>query len=176
MEKDRVLQQRDWSEQEFLENGFRYFERRKYVFLARELPPEEAPLKMYYENDTHIATAGYMICFSAGWRKRKNLYDYPHWPVAPDHFADMYREWDDPNWKPNRGEKHLMSLGCKPYYNAVGVWAKKLRQSQLIQSPEHESPFEVPAGTWLLLGAKGSTKGVSYWNTDKGFKRRFIIK
>jgi hypothetical protein len=173
---DQVLRQRDWTEQELLDNGFRYYERKKYVVLARELPPEEAPLKMYYENDTHIATAGYMICFSADWRRKKNLYDYNHWPVAPDHFADTYLEWDDPTWKSNRGEKHLMSLGCKPYYNAVGVWAKKLTQSQWIQNPEQNKPFEVPAGAWLLLGAKGSAMGVPYWSTDKGFKGRFIIK
>jgi hypothetical protein len=176
MESDQVLRQKDWTEQEFLENGFRYYERRKSVVLARELPPEEAPLKMYYENDTHIATAGYMICFSADWRRKKNLYDYNHWPVAPDHFADTYLEWDDPTWKPNRGEKHLMSLGCKPYYNAAGVWAKKLTQPQWIQNPEQNKPFEVPAGAWLLLGAKGSAMGVPYWSTDKGFKGRFFIK
>jgi hypothetical protein len=176
LETDHVIRQRDWSEQELLANGFRYYERKKSVVLARELPPEEAPLKMYYENDTHIATAGYMICFSADWRRKKNLYDYDHWPVAPNHFADTYLEWDDPTWKPNRGEKHLMSLGCKPYYNAVGVWAKKLTQPQWIQNPEQSKPFEVPAGAWLLLGAKGSALGVPYWSTDKGFKGRFFIK
>lgn len=175
MESAQVLRQRDWSEQELLDNGFRYYERKKYVVLARELPPEEAPLKMQYENDTLIATAGYMICFSADLRKRKNLYDYDHWPVAPDHFADMYREWDDPNWRPKWGEKHLMSLGCKPYYNAAGVWAKKLTHSQWIQNPEQTEPFEVPAGAWLILGATGSTKGVPMWYRA-GFEKRFIVE
>jgi hypothetical protein len=116
-----------------------------------------------------------MICFSAGWRKQKSLYDYFHWPVAPNHFADMYREWDDPTWKPNRGEKHLMSLGCKPYYNAAGVWAKKLTHPQWIQNPEQTEPFEVPAGAWLILGSTGSVKGVPMWYRS-GFEKRFIVK
>ncbi len=175
MEIDQVLRQRDWSEQELLENGFRYYARRKSVVLARELPPEEAPLKIAYEDDILIATAGYMICFSAGWLKRKSLYDYFHWPVAPDHFADLYLEWDEPDWKFNWGQKHLMLLGCKPYYNAVGVWGKKLTQPQWIQSVENEKPFEVPAGAWLFLGAKGSAKGAPYWGLGNGFSKKFIV-
>jgi hypothetical protein len=174
MEPDQVLRQREWTEQELHENGFRYYARRKSVVLARELPPEEAPLKIVYENDILIATEGYMICFSAGWQKRKSLYDYFHWPVAPDHFADLYLAWDEPTWKPKRGEKHLMSLGCKPYYNAVGVWAKKLTHPQWIQSVENDRPFEVPTGAWLLLGSKGSAKGAPYWSTGKGLQKRFI--
>jgi len=176
MKPDQVLRQRDWSEQELLESGFRYYVRKKSVVLARELPPEEAPLKIVYENNTLIATAGYMICFSVGWLKRKSLYDYHHWPVAPDHFSDSYLAWDDPTWKPKRGEKHLMSMGCKPYYNsAVGVWAKKLAQPQWIQSAEDDKPFEVPAGAWLLLGSKGSAKGAPYWGAAKDFQKRFIV-
>lgn len=143
--------------------------------LARELPPEEAPLLIPHENETLVATAGYMICFSAGWRKKGSLYDYPHWPVAPDHFADMYVEWTDQAWKPNRGQKHLMSLGCKPYVNVVGVWAKRLERPEMIQGVEHTQPVEAPAGAWLLLGAKGSALGAPYWVTDQGFKARYIV-
>jgi hypothetical protein len=69
-----------------------------------------------------------------------------------------------------------MSLGCKPDYNAAGVWAKKLTQPQWIRGVEHEESFKVPAGAWLLLGAKRLAKGAPYWVTDKGFKERFIIK
>lgn len=174
MDADHILRQKDWSEQELLEQGFRYYRRRKRVVLARELPPEEAPLRIAYGNDILVATAGYMICFSAGWFKRKSLYDYFHWPVAPDHFADLYLEWDEPNWRPKWGERHLMSLGCKSYYNAEGVWAKKLTEPRWIQGLEHEKPFEVPAGAWLLIGAKGSALGAPYWGLDKRFKSRFV--
>ena len=145
------------------------------MVLARKLPPEEAPLRMSYGEDVLIATAGYMICFSAGWRRRRNLYDYDHWPVAPDHFADLYLEWDEPAWEPKRGEKHLMSLGCKPYYSPVGVWAKELTQPQWIQSVENEKPFEVPAGAWLMIAAKGSAMGAPYWGMDKGFSKNLIV-
>jgi hypothetical protein len=176
MKPENVLTQREWTENELVEAGFRCYERRKRVVLARELPPEEAPLQMKYNNDTLTATAGYMICFSAGWRKHKSLYDYHHWPVAPDHFADIYREWDDPTWKFSRGQKHLIELGCKPFYNASGVWAKRLAKPQWIQGVEHTEPFEVPAGAWLLMPVTGSTMGAVYWNSDKGFRNNCIVE
>ncbi|MBE0681246.1 MAG: hypothetical protein IH589_04975 [Anaerolineales bacterium] len=128
-----------------------------------------------HESKTLVATAGYMICFSAGWWKRKSLYDYSHWPVAPDHFADMYTKWDDPAWKPKPGQKHLMSLGCRPYTSVVGVWAKRMDQPQMIQGVEHTQPVEAPAGAWLLLGAKGSALGAPYWVADKTFRARYMI-
>jgi len=156
-------------------NGPKYYKRRKQVVLAREIQPNEAPLKITYNNDVLIATAGYMICFQAGWFRKKSLYDYFHWPVAPGHFADLYVDWDEPGWKPKRGQKHLLSLGCKPYYNAVGVWAKKLDQPQVIQGVEHKEPFEVPKGAWLLIGARGSAMGAPYWTSGKGFQKRFYV-
>jgi hypothetical protein len=175
MDAGKVLIQREWSDEELIESGFKYYQRRKRVVLARELPTEEAPLKLYYEHDELIATAGYMICFAAGWRKKKSLYDYHHWPVAPDHFAEYYVELDDPSWKPNRGQRHLIALGCKPYINPVGVWAKQLKQPQLIQGAEHDKPFEVPKGAWLLLAGKGTARGAPYWATDKAFQSRFYV-
>ncbi|MBI5951628.1 MAG: hypothetical protein HY865_08215 [Chloroflexi bacterium] len=68
-----------------------------------------------------------------------------------------------------------MSLGCKPYYNIAGVWAKKLTHPQWIQNPEQTEPFEVPAGAWLILGTEGSTKGVPMWYRV-GLEQRFIVK
>ena len=175
MKTENILTQRNWSEQELSDAGFKYYKRKKRIVLARELPAEEAPLKMKYNHDELIATAGYMICFAANWRKKKSLYDYHHWPVASDHFADLYTEFIDPKWKPNRGQRHLMSLGCKPYVNLIGVWAKKLEQSQMIQGVEHDEPFEVPKGAWLLLAAKGSAKGAPYWSSAKGFSSFFYL-
>lgn len=176
MEAGNVLRQKEWSQEALIDAGFKYYHRRKRVVLARELPAEEAPLKLCYEHDELIATAGYMICFSAGGRKMKSLYDYHHWPVAPEHFTDYYVELDDPHWQPNRGQRHLLSLGCKPYINPVGVWAKKLKQPQMIQGIEHEKPFEVPQGSWLLLAPKGSDRGAPYWATDKAFQSRFYLE
>lgn len=171
---EEILTQKDWSEQALFEAGFKYYKKReKRVVLARQLPPAEAPLKITYHHDTLVATAGYMICFQAGWRKRKSLYEYPHWPVAPDHFADTYIAWTGPGWKPARGQKHLLSLGCRPYYNPASVWAKKLKYPQKIQGVEHNKPFEVPKDAWLILGSKGSTFGAPYWNTDRDFRKHF---
>lgn len=116
-----------------------------------------------------------MICFRAGWRKRKSLYDYHHWPLEPNHFVDLLTEFNDPNWKPKRGEKHLLSLGCNPYVNIAGVWAKKLTHPQLIHGVEHTAPFEVPKGAWLLLASKGSAMGAPYWVSDRGFKKNFDL-
>lgn len=175
MESKKVLTQRNWSDQELIEAGFKYYHRKPRIVLARELPVEEAPLKIYYKHDELIATAGYMICFTAGWCKKKALYDYHHWPVAPDHFADYYVELDDPNWKPSRGQRHLLSLGCKPYINPVGVWAKKLTKPQMIQGVEHEQPFEVPQDAWLLIAAKGSARGAPYWVEDQAFQGRYFL-
>jgi hypothetical protein len=87
----------------------------------------------------------------------------------------MYVEWDDPTWKPKPGQKHLMSLGCRPYVNAVGVWAKRLEHPEMIWGVEHTQPVEAPAGAWLLLGAKGSALGAPYWVTDPGFRSRYIV-
>ncbi len=175
MISENILVQRVWTEDELLEAGFRYFERKKRVVLARELPSEDAPLKIKYKHDTLIATAGYMICFAADWRKKKSLYNYDHWPVAPDHFADLYVDWNDP-WRPKRGQKHLITLGCKPYCNIVGVWAKRLANPQWIQGVEHDQPFQVPAGAWLLVAAKGSAMGAPYWSSDQGFRNNFIME
>lgn len=97
------------------------------------------------------------------------------WPVASDYFANSYLEWDELGWKPKLGERHLLSLGCKAYYNAIGVWAKKLEAPQWIQNPEQAEPFEVPAGTWLILGSKGSLKGVPWWAKDEGFRHQFVV-
>jgi hypothetical protein len=166
MADDTILTQRKWTEQELHEAGFKYYERRKRLVLARELPPEEAPLKIRYEHDTLIATAGYMICFDAGAVKKNALYDYEHWPVAPDHFRDLYLPWDQ-EFKPNSAQRHLLSLGCNAYYNAVGVWAKRLDHPQMIQGVEHRTPVLIPKGAWLLLGAKGSALGAPYWSKNK---------
>ena len=175
MNTNQILRQRSWSEQELIHAGFSYYQRRRLVVLARELPPQEAPLKIPFQNEILVATAGYMICFEAGERKRRSLYDYFHWPVAPDHFADICVEWTDPAWKPKRGQKHLMSLGCRPFVNVVGVWAKRLVHPETIQGVEHGGPVEAPSGAWLLLGAKGSALGAPYWVTDEGFRARYIV-
>lgn len=165
MAERRFLGQRNWTKSELLELGFRYYRRPKRVTMVRELPQSEAPLFI----GTLVAEAGYMICFEAGHLVRAKLYDYPHRPVRPDHFEALYQLWDEPDWQPTLPEKHLMSLGCDPYYNNGGVWARKLEQDTEVQSTESPRPAIVPAGDWLLIGAKGAAWGAPYSCDEETF-------
>jgi hypothetical protein len=121
-----------------------------------------------------IAVAGYWICFNAGDAVRRSLYEYPHWPVRPDHFQDLYSPWDDPDWQPSPSESHLMTLGCAPYSRKVGVWARRLAAPQAVQTVESEGPVLVPAGAWLCIGAKGSAWGTPYSMSDEAFCSRYL--
>ena len=170
-----LLRERNWTEAELVEAGFRYHLPHKKVVMSRELPPEEAPLVIKTDWDTLIAVAGYMICFESGATIRQKLYDYPHWPVEPGHFAALYRAWEGADWFPTPTEDHLLSLGCAPYYKAVGVWAKKLDQPLLVQSLESLEPVLVPGGTWLCIAAAGAAWGHPYSTTDAAFLARYQL-
>lgn len=66
MDSGDILTQRDWTEQELHEAGFRYYKRKPRVVLARKLPDEEAPLEIKYNDDTLIAKKG--LCdLLQGW-------------------------------------------------------------------------------------------------------------
>ena len=173
MAQQKVLRQRDWTVEELAEEGFRYYPRRRQVVMARALPAAEAPLTIETEWDTLTAEAGYMICFRAGEAVRDSLYDYEHWPVQPDHFADLYEPWDEPGWEPTPAQQHLMSLGCQPWCNTAGVWAKKLTEATLVQSVESAEPARVPAGAWLCIASEGSAWGAPYSMDDASFEARF---
>lgn len=172
MIKQDVLRQRAWTETELLEAGFHYYRRHKKLVMARELPHSESPLIIKTGWDTLVIEAGYIICFKPGDMAQKSLYDYPHWPVRLDHFKDTYKQWDEFDRRLTPAEKHLLSLGCTPYYNAVGVWAKKLEDDMLIQSVESQKPVIVPVGAWLCLGAAGSTLGAPWSMNDEEFYSR----
>ncbi|HIG39578.1 MAG: hypothetical protein ABGY96_21555 [bacterium] len=171
-EKD-VLRRYPWTEQELRDEGFRYYKRRKEVVLAGELPEEEAPLTIKTEWETLGATASYVICFRSEDIVKDKLYDYLHWPVRADHFADLYRPWDEKGWNPTPSEEHLISLGCQPCFHRVGVWAKKLTRPAIVQSVESPEPIAVPANAWLCVGAEGSAWGSPYSTTEEGFVSRY---
>ncbi len=169
MAERNFLGQRNWAQLELLELGFRYYKRPKRVTMVRELPKSEAPLLIKDERGILVAEAGYMICFEAGHIVRAKLYDYPHRPVRNDHFEALYQPWDEADWQPTLSEEHLMLLGCAPYYNDGGVWAKKLDQDTEVQSTESPRPTIVPAGDWLLIGAKGAAWGAPYSADEETF-------
>jgi hypothetical protein len=91
--------------------------------------------------------------------------------VRRDLFRQTYRQWDEPDWKPNAAENHLMENGCRPFYKAVGVWAKRLRKSAYVQSLESPEPVLVPPGRWLCIG----TEGEPYNMNDGNFRTRYIV-
>jgi hypothetical protein len=165
----RVIRQQKWNDEELVARGFRYFPRKKQLVMARELPASEAPKTIVTAWDSLVAQAGTMICYEPGDVVWPGLDDYFHWPVEKDIFGKTYRPWDEPNWTPTGAEAHLMSLGCKPYYKYVGVWAKQLTEETVIQSLESPEPVNVPPGAWVSIGVEGEPYALS----DRSFNSRY---
>jgi len=164
-----IYQQRAWTDQQLVAQGFQYYRPVKRVSMVRMLPPNEAPKIIKTAWDTIVAQAGYMIAYVAGDTLKKSLDDYEPRPIEPRIFAKTYKPWDEPSWKPSLTEKHLMELGCKPYYKTAGVWAKKLKQDTYVQSIESSKPTIAPAGAWLCVGTEGEPWSV----TDDWFRLRY---
>jgi len=176
MPEPEVLRQRDWTDDELRAAGFAYLPPRPdWVVMARALPAAEAPLTIVTDWDTLVADAGTMICFDATGPAREHRYDFPHWPVRPDHFRDTYVPVDEANWQPTPTEQRLLALGCRPYRRAVGVWAMRLTEDRLVQSPESPEPVVVPRGAWLLIGAQGATRGVPYSTDEASLRQRYVL-
>jgi hypothetical protein len=165
----KVIRQKQWTEEELVARGFRYFPRKKQIVMARELPASEAPKTIVTAWDTLIAQAGYMICYDPGQVVWPGLEDYFHWPVEPEIFHKTYKPWDEADLTPSPTESHLMSLGCKPYYKFVGIWAKKLNEDALVQTMESPEPVTIPPGVWLSIGVEGEPYAMS----DRTFHTRY---
>jgi hypothetical protein len=164
----RVLRQRQWTEQELRDSGFQYFEPRKRLVMAKVLK-EVTSISITLE--TLQADAGDIICYSPGDTVHTNPDDYEHWPVQPELFRKTYKRWDDPSWKPNPAEVHLIALGCRPYYKFVGIWALRLPFSIYVQSLESPEPVVVPAGRWLCIGSEGEP----YNMNDENMRERYNV-
>jgi hypothetical protein len=168
--KPAIYQQRHWTDQQLIAQGFQYYRPVKRLTMVRVLPPEEAPKTIKTSWDTIVAKAGYIIAYVPGDTLKKSLDDYDPRPIEPKIFAKTYKDWDEPNWKPTPTEKHLQQLGCKPYYKVAGVWAKKLKYDTYIQSKESSKPMLAPLGAWLCVGTEGEPWSV----TEDWFKTRYI--
>jgi hypothetical protein len=168
-----VLKQRRWTEEELKAEGFRSYDRKKTVVLARELRPNEAPKRIKTAWDTLVAHAGFMICYDVSDGKKHTALDsYTHWPVEPGIFLKTYRKWDVRTpWKPTAPEKHLLALGCKPYYKHASVWAKKLKTPQWLQSREGIEPILIPSGGWITIGIEGEPTSM----TEAEFHERYRL-
>jgi hypothetical protein len=117
------------------------------------------------------AGAGDVLCYTPGTAAQPHIEDYEHWPVRRDLFKQNYKPWDDPKWRPNSAEAHLMMHGCRPYYKVSGIWAQKLGVAIYVQSLESPEPVLVPPGRWLCIG----TKGEPYNMNDEDFHERYVV-
>jgi hypothetical protein len=167
-----VIRKNEWSEEELQQAGFERYDRRRQLVMARPLPESESPKTIHTANgETLVATTGYMICYIPGDSVRAELDGYDHWPVEPNIFIETYAAWDEPDWTPNLVERHLISMGCSPYYKRAGVWAKQLDEDVLIQSLEHEKPVRVESGRMLAIGSQGEP----YSMGEKTFHDRYEL-
>ncbi len=168
-----IIQQREMTDDQRRAEGYHYYERKKQIVLVRKLLPSEAPMVIEFPFETVTVEAGYLICYDPGEGERKRrMKDYDHWPVRPDIFAETYRRWDVPRWKPTPAEKHLMMMGCRPFYKFAGVWAKQLKEPTYVHSVESDEPVLAPAGMWIALGAKGEP----WYIEEENFQDRYILE
>ncbi len=148
----KVLRQREWTEEQLMQAGFRKYNRRPNLIMAH-------PINVGAEVDTDYETLSigskHMMCYNPGEVVHDSLTAYEHWPVRMDIFTNDYRDWEFPQWSPTPPQKRLMSFGCKPYYKIAGVWAARLKRPIFVQSIESPQPVEIPAGAWLCIGGMG---------------------
>jgi len=166
--RSKVLRQREWTEAELAAAGFDYYQPVKRLVMARMIT-EETNIELSLEILT--ASSGDIIVYAPGDTVKPELDDYDHWPVKRDVFRQVYKRWDDSQWKPNEAQRHLLGNGCLPFYRARGVWALKLPISIYVQSLESPQPVVVPAGRWLCIGAEGEPYNMS----DADFYERYVI-
>ena len=138
-----VLRQRKWTEAELITADFKLYYPTKRLVMARVLPDSK---NITVTLETLVARKGDIICYTPGNVIHENLDEYDHWPVRRDLFRQTYRQWDDPDWKPNEVEVYLINHGFRPFYKAAGVWAKRLRRPVYVQS------LESPELSWCHQG------------------------
>ncbi len=164
-----IIRQKTRSNSQLEQDGFKQYPRKKELVMARKLPASEAPLEIKTSRgETLIAQAGYMICYDTDDKFFTKPEDYDHWPVEPLIFQKTYKAWDEA-FAPTKAQQQLAKIGCKPYYKAVGIWAKSLETGIYIQGLEHEKPVLVPEKRVLAIG----TEGEPYHMGDETFHDRY---
>lgn len=144
-----------YSDTQLEAEGFKHYNRKKEPVMARELPADEAPMKIKTRwGETLIAQAGYMICYNPEGDYLSDPKEYNHWPVEKSIFNKTYKGWDE-SFEPTKAQQQLMDAGCEPYYKYVGIWAKSLETGVYIQGLEHKRPILVPEDRVLAVGAEG---------------------
>jgi hypothetical protein len=163
-----VLRQRNWTDAELQSAQFKHYDPRKRLVMAKVLRTSRT---ISITMESLLATAGDIICYDpGGTQARPNTDDYDHWPVRKDLFKQNYKPWDEKGWRPNGAEAHLIEHGCRPYYKAAGIWARRLRRGVVVQSLESPEPLLVPPGRWLCIGSQGEP----YHMSDDKFRARYL--
>ena len=163
-----ILRQREWNDDQLKAAGFQHYEPVKRLVMAKLLfDTKDIDIQV----ETITGRIGDFLCYSPGKTVHANPDEYDHWPVRRDIFFKTYKPWPKEGWEPNDAEKHLMELGCLPYYKDQGVWAQRLHKGRQVQSLESPQPVEIPAGRWLLIGSKGEP----YSTTNDEFRKRYIV-
>ncbi|HLV36761.1 MAG TPA: hypothetical protein VKY59_16680 [Spirillospora sp.] len=165
---ETVLRQHDWTEEELKAEGFQYYQPIKRLVMATLLIEAK---NIDIQTETITGRVGDFICYDPGTEYHEDPDEYDHWPVRRDIFFKSYKPWDEPDWKPNAPEQHLLSLGCQPYYKHLGVWAQRLREPRRVQSLESPEPVTIPPGHWLIIGPEGEP----YSTTDEDFRKRYEV-
>ena len=162
---DAVLRQRDWTVEALGAAGFRHFQPRKRLVMARELGC--ARTVRTADGALH-ARPGDMLCYRPDEQARADPESHEHWPVRRDLFEKNYRPWEE--LLPDLADLALFfQAGCSAWYKHGGVWARKLTSGQHIQSLESAGPVLVAAGQWLLIGSAGEP-----WHmNDAAFRSRY---
>lgn len=168
MTNTTVLRQRNWTDEELKAEGFQQYKPIKQLVMARMLVAKK---DIDIDTETITGKMGDFLCYRPGTERKDDPDDYDHWPVRRDIFFKSYEAWDEPHWTPNPAEQHLMSLGCRPYYKSLGVWAQRLHRGRQVQSLESPAPAKVPAGYWLIIGSEGEP----YSMPDEDFRSRYVV-
>ncbi len=163
-----VLRQRNWTDDELRAAQFKHYDPRKRLIMAKVLRTSRT---ISITMESLLATAGDIVCYDpGGTQARPSIDDYDHWPVRKDLFRQNYKAWDEKNWRPNAAEAQLIENGCRPYYKAAGIWARRLRRGVVVQSLESPEPILIPPGRWLCIGSQGEP----YHMGDEKFRARYV--
>jgi hypothetical protein len=167
----QVMKQRNWTKDELIAAGFRYYDRRKQLVMAGRLPRAVAPLRIQYNLYEVYAEAGDIICYDPGTVFYPRLRDYEFWSVKPNLFIETYKKWDAPDWQPNQIERFFLKHNCRPYYKFKGVWAKQITNPTYVLSLESREPALLAPKMWLAIGEAGEPWGLE----PESFARRYVL-
>lgn len=164
------FEQREWTEEQLLEAGFKWYERKPELLMAT-VCWERRVIKATWGD--LIAEPGDIIIVEpdvdcSAW----GLWDYHHWPIAMDNFLKNYEPWPYEKYFDNDAAEELaLYYGCFPVIRIGGIWAKPMELGFLAKSRESAYYDEYPAGAWLCIDSEGGP----YVQDEFGFRGRYSV-